>query len=194
MARKRLDPPRAADGGSPGLSWRFAGGAAVAAFLAVAGLLYSGSIFAREGSRVRAAVKQPIAFNHRIHVEQDMACTDCHTQAEKGSYATLPRIKACLLCHEEAQGENPEEPKVREYAEAGHEIPWIQINRLPGHVSFSHEAHVNYAAISCQVCHGPMELRESPVTEPNIEHLDMNRCVACHEEQGASIDCLRCHK
>jgi hypothetical protein len=139
-------------------------------------------------------VVQPLAFSHRIHHEQDTACLDCHIRAEEGVYATLPGLKTCLLCHEEAQGEDPLEPMVREYAEREEPIPWVQVNRVEGHVYFSHAVHVKFAEISCEQCHGDMTTVEEPLTRSQIEGLTMDACMDCHEERGATNDCLVCHK
>lgn len=140
------------------------------------------------------AVEQPLAFNHKRHMAEDMACKDCHQKVEDGPHATFPSVKACMLCHKEAKGQHPDEPKVRAHAEAGKEIPWVQVNRLVGHVYFSHEAHVRYAQMDCKECHGDMKERSEPVSVSQIGHLDMGTCMACHEERGVSLDCLRCHK
>lgn len=139
-------------------------------------------------------VVQPLAFNHKRHIEEDIACKDCHKRVEDSPHATFPKIRQCLLCHEEAKGTHPDEPKIREYAKEGREIPWIRVNRLPGHVYFSHEAHVRYAKLDCRECHGDMKQRTEPVTVSQIRHLDMDTCMRCHTENNVSNDCLRCHK
>ena len=139
-------------------------------------------------------VVQPIAFNHKRHLAEGLSCKDCHKRAETGPHATIPPVKACMLCHSEAKGTDPEEAKVRAFAEAGHDIPWIQVNRLPGHVYFSHAAHVGYAKMDCAECHGDMKDRTEPVTVSQIGHLTMDRCMTCHQSKGVSLDCLRCHK
>ncbi|MBI4602242.1 MAG: cytochrome c3 family protein [Planctomycetes bacterium] len=149
------------------------------------------AVSARERPR---PVTQPIAFSHKRHLEEEITCKDCHKYAEDGRYATLPPTKACLLCHEEEQGKHPDEPKVREHAKDGGEIPWAQVNRLVGHVYFSHAAHVKHAGMDCAECHGDMREMTEPVTLPQIGHLDMDRCMSCHEAKGASNDCVACHK
>lgn len=141
-----------------------------------------------------ATVKQPFVFSHKQHVDLEIACTDCHTRAERGAHATIPPLKVCMLCHHEKRGTHPDEPKIREMARADLEIQWRQVNRLPGHVYFSHAAHVTYAGMDCRECHGDMKEMTEPVTVSQIGHLDMNRCVACHREKSASTDCLLCHK
>lgn len=139
-------------------------------------------------------VRQPIAFNHQLHMAQEMNCIDCHRGAKSSTHATLPTLKQCMLCHSEAQGEHPDEPKIREYAERKEPIPWILVNRLPGHVYFSHEAHVTGQGMDCRECHGEMKDRTEPVVLSQITHLTMKRCMDCHEQKGASNDCMRCHK
>ena len=159
-------------------------GGAVAAATYVPGLLNPPPI----------AVEQPMAFNHKRHVEEDTACLDCHKEAEEGIYATTPEIKVCMLCHEEPQGEHADEPKVREYAERKEEIPWKQVNRVDGHVYFSHAVHVKLGEIDCNECHGDMENLTEVLTTSQITHMSMAACMRCHEEKQASNDCLACHK
>ncbi len=139
-------------------------------------------------------IVQPIAFDHARHAEEGMACLDCHVRAQSSAYAGIVLVKACMLCHAEQQGVDPEEAKVREYAERGEQIPWVQVNRLPGHVYFSHEAHVRLAEMECAECHGDVASSTEPFVRSQIEYLSMERCMACHAERGASNDCLACHK
>lgn len=43
-----------------------------------------------------------IKFNHKIHVDRDIACAECHGTMEKVDVATregLPRMPLCLKCH-----------------------------------------------------------------------------------------------
>jgi menaquinone reductase, multiheme cytochrome c subunit len=142
-----------------------------------------------------SAGSHPFTFNHKSHIEaEDMDCTDCHRFAAKGVHATLPRIKDCRDCHSEPQGEHPDEPKVREYLDAGAEIPWSRVNRLPGHVYFSHRAHVGFAEMDCMDCHSDMRVSETPLKRPDIHHLTMSNCMSCHQEKKAANECSTCHK
>lgn len=139
-------------------------------------------------------VRQPIAFDHARHKDESLNCSDCHARAETTPYASFPAIKQCLLCHKEPQGQHPDEPLIREYADKGEQIPWVQVNRLPGHVYFSHSMHVKLGGMQCADCHGDMSVQKDPVSASQIEHLTMSRCMQCHEQRGASNDCLACHK
>lgn len=139
-------------------------------------------------------IVQPLAFNHKLHMEQDVTCVECHLRAADGAIATLPPTRICMLCHEEPQGESPEEPRVREFAELGDYIPWIVVNKSVGHVYFSHEAHVTWGAMECNECHGDMGEETVPLVASQVEFLTMEACMDCHFERGASNDCLVCHK
>jgi c(7)-type cytochrome triheme protein len=136
-----------------------------------------------------------LAFDHAAHIKaEDMDCKDCHRFADKTPHATLPKLKDCADCHSEPQGKNPEEPKVREYLEAGKEIPWIVVNKLPGHVYFSHRAHVAFGQMKCWDCHRDMRKVSQPVSKPDIDYLSMSKCIACHKERKAEYACTTCHK
>lgn len=140
------------------------------------------------------AIVQPIAFDHARHAQEELACTDCHKTAETSPHASLPLIATCMLCHTEAKGTHPDEPKIRAFAERGEQIPWVQVNRLPGHVYFSHAMHVKLGHMECTECHGNMAVANLPVTRSQVDRLTMSRCESCHREREASNDCLTCHK
>ena len=146
-----------------------------------------------------APVRQPLAFNHAIHVgKRDIPCTDCHVGAENDVHAGLPSLSRCLLCHmrPQPQGEPPSErePIVRKLAAEGAKIRWNRVTRNPGHVYFSHRAHVGFAEMECNVCHGDMKSAEHSLTRPNISHLTMRACIACHAQKSVSNDCVTCHQ
>jgi hypothetical protein len=139
-------------------------------------------------------IEQPIAFNHRLHVEDlGSDCTDCHLYAMNGVRATIPNIELCADCHAEAQSESAEEAKVVSYVESGEPIPWRKIYWVPDHVYFSHRRHVALGGIECETCHGPMAEAEEPMKRPFVK-VTMNGCMDCHDQAGASNDCLLCHK
>ncbi len=137
-------------------------------------------------------VTQPLQFNHERHIKADMECISCHERVEDHPVATLPTIDKCMECHEEKKGDSPDEPKVREYAARDEEIPWIRVNHLPGHVYFSHAAHVTLGKLECHDCHGKVEAQTAAFVRPNVE-LSMKDCMECHDSRGASNSCLVCH-
>ena len=136
---------------------------------------------------------QPIAFDHAKHVENGMACTDCHTGVQNQAQATLPTLANCLTCHEAALTKSAEEEKVRSLAAAGKEAQWIQLTRLPSHVYFSHRRHVGVAKLDCSTCHGPVEKASYPPRSA-LRVMTMDTCIQCHQKSGARTDCNDCHR
>lgn len=167
------------------------------------------------GLLVEPAVKQPIEFPHKAHLElkdPKFECTSCHDRAEKGPVAGRPSTKKCLSCHSGGEAKSAEEKKLQAFSESGREIPWQRVWRLPSHVFFSHRTHVA-AKVQCQTCHGPMETLTRPPALP-LKTLTMNDCLGCHEKwqwpedakdkeakpvrataaRRVSSDCNACHR
>ena len=163
--------------------------------------------------------KQPIDFNHVIHVEAvDEGCESCHFFREDGTFSGIPKLEQCTDCHEEAQGEDPNEIKfVEDYVAKGKEVPWLIYSRQPDCVFFSHIAHVKMAEMDCATCHGPVgESEHSKIYEKNritgysrdiwgknisgfkkntYDRMKMDDCAQCHEkETGDKGSCFQCHK
>ncbi len=138
-------------------------------------------------------VSQPIAFSHRLHVEElGSDCTDCHLYAQTGVRATIPNIELCGDCHVEAQTDSEQEAELVRLIEAGEPIPWQKVYRVPEHVYFSHRRHTAIAGIDCETCHGDMARLETPVMRQAVP-ITMDRCMNCHYETGTSNDCHLCH-
>jgi hypothetical protein len=137
--------------------------------------------------------RQPIRYNHAVHVANGLDCVDCHAGARDAVRATLPGIDTCLMCHGEAVTESAEEEKIRAFAAAGADIPWRQITRVPVHVFFSHRRHVAGGELECGDCHGPMETRTEPPQRP-FRAMTMDTCMECHEQKEVRNDCNDCHR
>jgi hypothetical protein len=107
--------------------------------------------------------KQPIDFNHALHNEEvGDDCESCHFFREDGTYSGVPKLAQCIDCHEEVNGEDPEEEKfVYEYVARQREVPWLVYSRQPQNVFFSHAAHVKMAQMDCVTCHGDIGESES---------------------------------
>lgn len=151
--------------------------------------------------------KQPFDFSHAFHVETvDNGCESCHFFREDGSFSGAPKLAQCIECHEEVQGDSPDEKTfVEEYVAKEREVPWLIYAKQPNCVFFSHVAHVKTAKMDCTVCHGPMgESDHLRVYEENRitgysrdiwgenmlglkrntwDRMKMDDCAACHEEQ-----------
>jgi c(7)-type cytochrome triheme protein len=145
------------------------------------------------GCRRPVPVKQPLSLSHKRHMEADMKCISCHPGAEDQAMAGFPVVADCMDCHDKARGNSPDEPKVRDYAKRGQEIPWVRVDNLPGHVYFSHATHVTLAKMKCEDCHVGILSATQALTLPDV-HQTMEDCMRCHKERKASNQCKTCHK
>lgn len=147
------------------------------------------------------APAQPLPFDHSLHVniqvgEEKLRCVACHTGVDKGDHAGLPPLTTCLRCHMRPQGDPPseKESRVRTAVAEGGPFRWIQVTRNPGHVFFSHAAHVSLAKIECAECHGDVASWSEPPTRPEARLLSMRKCMSCHRDNGAPNTCGTCHQ
>ncbi len=120
-------------------------------------------------------------------------CMGCHNTAVHSPQASIPNISTCAACHLPPLRSDQEDTTLLEFIEEERVIPWARVyDYLTGEIVFSHERHVELGRVRCQECHGPVESAEE------LLYLDiklrMEDCMACHENSGASNDCLPCHK
>jgi c(7)-type cytochrome triheme protein len=153
------------------------------------------------GCAETSAPDQPLPFDHSLHtsIELDsgkLACTDCHAGAEKATHAGLPALTTCMRCHMRPQGDPPsaDERRVRQAFAEGGAFAWIQVTRNPGHVHFSHAAHVTVGHLECAECHGDVTQWTEPPSKPTAKLNSMRACMSCHRERGVSNDCGTCHQ
>src|SRR3990172_2009452 len=123
---------------------------------------------------------QPIAYNHKIHVEEaELSCVDCHSTVETMPAATIPNIEICQDCHsDEPISDSPEEVKLLKYIDEGEKIPWQKIYWVPDHVYFSHQRHVTIGELECTNCHGNVEKLTEPASFP-VQIPTMDNCIKC---------------
>jgi len=150
--------------------------------------------------------KQPIPFSHKHHAgEFKIECLYCHSNTDKSPAAGVPSVELCMGCHAQFPLEYDEIEGIRilkQHWEEKKPIEWVQIHRLPEHVQFRHNRHVQ-AGVACQTCHGAVEeidkLHLVPDTKMGylvpVAKLEMGWCISCHRQnnQQASQDCLKCH-
>lgn len=145
----------------------------------------------RDRAVVRA--RQPIEFNHRLHVEEaGMACTDCHEFYESEAFSGMPTAETCAFCHEEVAGESREEARLVELLQAGSPLEWQPLFRQPSHVYYSHRRHVGVAGLECEACHGAIATSKRPPRR--VRKLLMDECLECHLDGDAATDCTACHR
>jgi len=110
------------------------------------------------------AKRADVEFPHSTHVDQGIACEDCHAGLEKSvslKQRHLPPKEKCAECHDGYSGPTPES------------IP-------PARLSFSHAAHLPKitAKEKCAVCHAKLpEIGEPRFVPP------MEACTGCHKHQ-----------
>jgi len=145
--------------------------------------------------------KQPIPFSHALHAGQyQIQCLYCHTGTDKSRMAGVPSTELCMGCHSQFGGDLEGVQILKKYWEEKKPIEWVQIHRLPEHVKFRHNRHVQ-AGVACQTCHGPVQEMHKLYLTPdtkwvnlmNAEKLKMGWCMDCHWQNQASVDCLTCH-
>ena len=162
--------------------------------------------------------KQPVDFNHVLHNEEvDEGCESCHFFREDGTYSGVPKLAQCIDCHEEVNGEDPEEEKfVNEYVAKEREVPWLIYSRQPQNVFFSHVAHVKMAQMDCVTCHGDIGESESlrvyqenrisgysiDIWGKNIagikrnswDRMKMDDCSECHVKENVNQNSVQTHR
>ena len=140
-----------------------------------------------------ARAGQPIAFNHKKHVEElELACSTCHQFYEKETFSGLPGADICSSCHQEPVGKSKEEAKLVRLLQSGAPLEWTSLFRQPAHIFYSHRRHVVAAKIPCAVCHGSIA---ASVTPPqSVRRLRMQDCLDCHKRSGVATDCTSCHR
>jgi hypothetical protein len=127
---------------------------------------------------------QPVAFPHSVHVNQiGMDCRYCHSTVEKSWYSNIPASSTCMNCHNQVLKDDPRLAMVRESAQSGKPIEWVQIHRLPDYVYFNHSAHVN-RGVSCVHCHGQINQMDEV---RQVKPLSMAFCLDCHRDPGPNL-------
>ena len=154
-------------------------------------VLVSGSAYAFWRSR---GIQQPIAFNHKLHVEGvQIECSNCHQYYESGEHSGLPTLDVCMGCHSEPVTESAEEAKIRDLSQQGRSAVFRKLFQLPSHVYYSHRRHVMSAKLECAQCHGQIASTETPPLRPMVQ-VTMDFCVNCHHGAKARNDCNGCHR
>lgn len=162
--------------------------------------------------------KQPIDFNHALHNDLvDDGCQSCHFFREDGSYSGVPKLAQCIDCHEDINGEDPEEEKFyNEYVLPYREVPWRVYSRQPDCVFFSHAAHVISGQMDCVSCHGHIgESTSLKVYEENRitgysrdiwgeniagfkrnswDRMKMDDCAQCHRDNSVNQNSVQTHR
>jgi hypothetical protein len=135
--------------------------------------------------------KQPIAFNHKLHVSQlKQPCGMCHASVGNGEMVDMPEVSKCMACHAAIAPKSQAEEKLAAFAKQGRDVDWVRVYQMPTFVRFNHRQHAQ-AGVKCESCHGPVAMRVSLRQEHDMS---MGSCMNCHRETHASLDCGSCHE
>ena len=135
--------------------------------------------------------KQPIAFNHNLHVQKlKQPCDSCHANRDPGELVDMPDTAQCLQCHSAIPPKTPAEAKLAAFGKLDRQIDWIRIYQIPTFVRFDHRQHAQ-ANVKCEACHGAVAQRATLWKE---KETSMGFCMECHREMHASLDCGSCHE
>ena len=127
---------------------------------------------------------QPIPYSHKLHAGQmGIDCYYCHSTVYKANFAAVPAQTTCMKCHMQVKKDSPRLALLREAADTGKPIQWVQIHRLPDYVYFSHQAHLS-AGVSCVSCHGRID---QMIEVKQEKPLNMAWCLDCHRNPEANI-------
>lgn len=128
------------------------------------------------------------AFNHAVHVKEEMECADCHAGAADSDEPGMPVQGQCKLCHEGIDAQKPPERQIAQLFVGG-KLQAMHAAKLSDEVKFSHAKHVA-AGTECGACHQAIETNEA--IEPDMR-LSMDDCMTCHASKKAPNDCADCH-
>jgi hypothetical protein len=131
------------------------------------------------GTGQQEQVAQPIQFDHRHHVVDDLIdCKYCHQTVDRAPSAGIPPTGLCLNCHSQVWNKSRLLDVVRASWFSGEPIPWVRVHKLPDFVYFNHAIHVN-KGVGCVECHGRVD--QMPAIE-QVQPLTMGWCIECHRD------------
>jgi len=140
--------------------------------------------FTPKYTRVGYEPIQPVGFPHSVHVDQlRLDCRYCHSAVEKSWYSNVPSSSTCMNCHNQVLKDDARLALVRESAQSGKPIPWVQIHKVPDYVYFNHSVHVD-RGISCVHCHGEINKMEEVY---QAKSLSMTFCLDCHRNPAPNL-------
>jgi hypothetical protein len=160
-------------------------------YIIIGALLIGGGVtagvwyyFTPKYTRVGYQPIQPVGFPHSVHVDQlGLDCRYCHSAVEKSWYSNIPSSSTCMNCHNQVLKDDARLALIRESAQTGKAVPWVQVHKVPDYVYFNHSVHVN-RGISCVHCHGEINKMEEVY---HAKPLSMSFCLDCHRNPAPNL-------
>jgi len=157
-------------------------------FLLISFVLLPVSLVAFDGARPERG--GPTPFPHKVHIENGIECTDCHTGARDEDTAGLPTAETCFDCHDTPEDFSPAEKAFFAERAAGKGKLRFSSSFTCRDLKFSHKSHIAKGA-ECADCHGDVPggkiIRGGT---PDFKHT----CIDCHSLMQATLKCSSCHK
>ena len=128
-----------------------------------------------------------IKFTHTFHLKDAGAeCVDCHHTAKASKLSSdnlLGDHESCKSCHED---------QLSNKCDFCHIDPdnIVAIPNPKRDLTFSHEQHASKQNIKCETCHADLE-SATYATSENMP--SMTKCINCHTEKKAPVECAACH-
>ena len=123
--------------------------------------------------------KEKVYFPHKLHLENDLGCEECHTDIKKSVTTDggndIPNDKVCDNCHE-AKDKFGEVVK----------FPYKQTYQ------FNHKFHIEEQDLSCKDCHSALYTLNK-ITDQSKIVPKMDYCFECHDNSTATQYCMLCH-
>jgi len=156
----------------------------------------------------------PFRFSHRVHLAEDLDCTDCHdmvTSSMRSRDVNLPLEETCFDCHDTNDGmADPDESDppaacnvchpgyVADFPEGFDEFDDTRHVQTgppawdipPPNLKFNHKVHVDNG-YACKTCHG--EMTDVDLATRDNALPTMGTCLECHDGRKAPDACRTCH-
>jgi cytochrome c7-like protein len=144
--------------------------------------------FSPKNLQVGYAPEQPIAYSHKLHVDElGLDCRYCHSNVERSQEAMIPPTQTCMGCHAVVKADSPKLAALRDSWKSGNPVPWVRVHKLPEHAYFDHSAHLpagGAGGVGCVSCHGRVDQMEVVRLETPLA---MGWCLECHRDPTPNL-------
>lgn len=127
-----------------------------------------------------------IKFSHKLHIENEINCEDCHILAansESSDDKLLGDHNSCGLCHGDKIDNDCEFCHVQKENYEGFINPVRELQ-------FSHQKHMELENVNCTTCHRGLQNTDYASSSNMPSMMD---CNLCHDNTRASNICENCH-
>jgi hypothetical protein len=146
------------------------------------------NIFAQDKTEVQNH-KSIIKFSHKLHIENEVDCADCHTAVTDAvdlSESLLPTMETCGNCHDIEDEDGCTTCHYKDTFEPFEEEKTSEIK-------FNHKLHISDENLECTTCHQGLDSVDYAFESTSV-FPEMKTCTNCHNDKSvATIECSVCH-